>query len=80
MNKNRLGVVFAVLGALTALCGTFYHYIETGLWNAGGCLAFVLNVVLSLVHLSRIRKGYDCCVPMREQPGLVLCERDTEIR
>ena len=80
MNKHVLGVGFASFGAFTALCGTLFHYYETGLLLAGGCLAFVLSVVLSLVHLSHIRKGYDSCVPMREQPGLVLCERDTEIR
>lgn len=78
MNKHGLGVFFAGFGALTALSGTLFHFIESGLWLAGGCLAFVLNVVLSVIHLSRLRKGYDSCVPRSDRPGLVLCERDTE--
>lgn len=81
MNKHRLGVVFSSLGAVVALCGTLIHLSETGLVIAGGCLAFFLNVVLSVVHLSRLRKGYERhSVPIGSEPGLVYCERDTETR
>lgn len=79
MNKNRLGVVLSSFGACVALCGTLIHYHETGLFLMGGCLALVLNVVLSGVHLFQVRKGNDThVVPAGSEHGWICCERDTE--